>query len=77
METIKNLRVAVTYTVDMSDVEMDDSVYEEIEHSLDSCTDISFDSSSSYPNAFDWLAVNINEANAIELKYEFDQFKVR
>ena len=61
MKKIKNLNIEVTYSVQLSDVEVPDDVFEELQKAYD--TDDSVDECypSEYVNAFDWLRDNVTE----------------
>ena len=72
MKTIKDLTVKVTYSVGLSDVEVPNEVFEQLYkmanygYYLEDCE------SSYYPEAFDWLAYNIRERDAMHWAYEVE-----
>ena len=72
MRTIKNLYVKVTYTVGLEDVEVSDEVFEQLEQMADYGFSVEDCESSKYPEAFDWLAYNIRENDAMDWAYEVE-----
>ena len=70
MRTIKNLYVKVTYTVGLEDVEVSDEVFEQLDKMADYGFSVEDCESSKYPEAFDWLAYNIRERDAMDWAYE-------
>jgi hypothetical protein len=72
MRTIKNLYVKVTYTVGLEDVEVSDEVFEQLDKMADYGFSVEDCESSKYPEAFDWLAYNIREKDAMDWAYEVE-----
>lgn len=72
MKTIKNLYVKVTYTVGLEDVEVSDEVFEQLDKMADYGFYVEDCESSKYPEAFDWLAYNIRERDALDWAYEVE-----
>lgn len=70
MRTIKDLTVKVTYTVGLSDVEVPEEVAKQLEQMADYGFSVEDCESSKYPEAFDWLAYNIRENDAMDWAYE-------
>ena len=72
MRTIKNLYVKVTYTVGLEDVEVSNEVFEQLDKMADYGFSVEDCESSKYPEAFDWLAYNIRERDALDWAYEVE-----
>lgn len=72
MRTIKDLYVKVTYTVGLGDVEVPDEVFEQLDKMADYGFSVEDCESSKYPEAFDWLAYNIRERDAMGWAYEVE-----
>jgi hypothetical protein len=69
---IKDLWVKVTYEVRLSDLEMPQEVFDEINEAIDRGRDIDTMSGidNDYENASDWLTDNIKEQDCMECKFE-------
>lgn len=72
MRTIKDLTVKVTYTVGLSDVEVPEEVAKQLEQMADYGFAVEDCESGKYPEAFDWLAYNIRERDAMDWAYEVE-----
>ena len=72
MRTIKKLYVKVTYTVSLEDVEVSDEEFEQLDKMADYGFSVEDCESSKYPEAFDWLAYNIRERDAMDWAYEVE-----
>ena len=72
MRTIKDLTVKVTYTVGLSDVKVPEEVAKQLEQMADYGFTVEDCESSKYPEAFDWLAYNIKERDAMDWAYEVE-----
>ena len=72
MRTIKNLYVKVTYTVGLEDVEVSDEVFEQLNKMADYGFSVEDCEISKYPEAFEWLAYNIRERDAMDWAYEVE-----
>ncbi|VEI52646.1 hypothetical protein [Capnocytophaga sputigena] len=72
MRTIKNLYVKVTYTVGLEDVEVSNEVFEQLDKMSDYGFSVEDCESSKHPEAFDWLAYNIREDDAMDWAYEVE-----
>lgn len=67
MKTIKNLSVKVTYSVQLTDVEVSDEIYQQLyDNSEIYCDDIGCG------EAIDWLKNNIEEGESTDWCYEID-----
>lgn len=69
MKKLERLWVKVTYEVDLSDVEVPDEVYEELEHY--GWSGIGAHNTNTQ-KAFSWLSDNINESSALDWEYEIE-----
>lgn len=71
MKVIKDLTIAVTYTVGLSDVEVPDEVYEALSSCYDEGGEVSPDSFDKHEQiASEWLSDNIHEEDAMAWEYE-------
>lgn len=71
MKKIIDLSVTVTYTVQLSDVDVPDAIFEILENNSefsDSDTDMS------KSDTLEWLSENIKEGDALNWNYEVDDF---
>ena len=71
MKKITDLSVTVTYTVQLSDVDVPDAIFEILENNSefsDSDTDMT------KLDALEWLSENIKENDALSWSYEVDDF---
>ena len=71
MKTIKNLRVTVTYTVGLGNVEVPDNVFEQLENNQE-IDNINDDKQS---DAMEWLGQHIKEEDAMDWRYEIDDIE--
>lgn len=68
---VKSVTVTVTYQVELSELEMDEEVYNQILEANEK--GISLDiHNTEYPKASDWLCDNIEERDAYEWQIEVD-----
>lgn len=71
MKVIKDLTIAVTYTVGLSDVEVSDEVYEALSSCYDEGGEVLPDSFDKHEQiASEWLSGNIHEEDAMAWEYE-------
>lgn len=76
MKIIKDLTVKVTYRVRLENVEVSDKVYDELSQCYDEGREV-------FPNgitdeesfAFEWLSDNIREDDAMEWRYDIEEFE--
>ena len=74
MKKIKDLTVKVTYTVGLSDVEVNDNIYDALQNLADrgetGCDLVDFDEQ--VGTAFEWRSDHIHEDDAFDWNYEVD-----
>lgn len=79
MKTIKKLEVAVTYTVELSDVSVSDDVHAGLMKCYDErggCIPSEYEvCSSEAESAREWLSENIREADSIDWECEIEEMK--
>ena len=61
MKKIKNINIEVKYLVQLSDIEVPDDVYGELQKAYDDDSSVDECYPSEYANAFDWLRDNVTE----------------
>lgn len=72
MRKVDNIRVKVEYLVELSDFEILEELYDELE-SLERM-DMSSDALElGFPKVLDWLSENIKEKDAFEWSYEIEE----
>jgi len=71
MKGISELTVTVTYTVQLSEIRVSDTVFEQLTNSSHFNMSDNEDT-----EAFDWLTSNIDENSAMELEYEIDNLEI-
>lgn len=64
----KNLKIVVTYMVDLSGVELPENVYDELLKSDDKWENFQY-GNTKYANAFEWLVENVTENDGDEFEY--------
>jgi hypothetical protein len=67
---IKDIRIAVTYTVRLSELEVPENVYEQLVEAYDEDEIIETDGLSCFSDALNWLMSNISEKDAIDWNAE-------
>ena len=70
MKVIKDLKVTVTYTVGLGDVEVSDEVFEQLRDMGEYEFSVGVDDTEGYEEVFEWLMNNIREDDAMDWKYE-------
>jgi hypothetical protein len=65
MATIKNLQVEVTYTVNLSDVEIPQNIYDQLRDAANESDGIDQSGLAEYPEAARWLTDNISEGDSM------------
>ena len=77
MKRIKDLTVTVTYTVGLSDVEVNEKVFDALNALADRgsvhCNFV--DRDEQVGTAFEWLGDNINEVDACNWEYEIEEIE--
>ena len=71
-KTFKELSIKVTYSVDLSEVEIPEKIAEQMEQSYDRRERICLWSSSKYPNLEQWLINYVKEEDSEDLEYEIE-----
>lgn len=72
MQKVNTLRVEVKYVVELSDFEIPQKLFEEMED-LQGHTIYPSRAQTEYPEALDWLSENIKEGDAYDWEYEIDE----
>lgn len=81
MKKIKELKIKVTYTVGLCDVEVSDKVYEALGECYDKGGDVpmpdecTLNGEKELTCASEWLSDNVNESDAMDWKFEIDDFQ--
>ena len=77
MKRIKDLTVTVTYTVSLSDVEVNEKVFDALNALADrGCLHCNLvDRDELVGTAFEWLGDNINENDACNWEYEIEEME--
>lgn len=72
MQKVNTLRVEVKYVVELSDFEIPQELFEEMEdlERIDMTSDALM---LGFPNVLDWLSENIKEKDAFEWSYEIEE----
>ena len=74
-KTFKELSIKVTYSVDLSEVEIPEKIAEQMEQSYDRRERICLWSSSKYPNLEQWLINYVKEEDSEDLEYKIEILK--
>ena len=72
MKKVYNIRVKVEYVVEISDFEIPEELFDEMEdlERIDMTSDALI---LGFPNVLDWLSENIKEKDAFEWSYEIEE----
>lgn len=74
MQKVNTLRVEVKYVVELSDFEIPQELFEEMEYLQGHTINISR-AQILYPEVLDWLSENIKERDAYDWEYEIDEIE--
>ena len=74
MQKVNTLRVEVKYVVELSDFEIPQELFEEMED-LQGHTIYPSRAQIEYPEVLDWLSENIKEGDACDWEYEIDEIE--
>lgn len=72
MKKVDNIRVKVEYVVELSDFEIPQELFDQLE-SLERIDMTSDALMLRFPNVLDWLSENIKEKDAFEWSYEIEE----
>lgn len=81
MKKIKELKIKVTYTVRLCDVEVSDEVYEALGECYDKGGDVpmpdecTLNGQEELACASEWLSDNANESDAMDWEFEIEDFE--
>jgi hypothetical protein len=70
---IKDIRIVVTYTVALSELEVPENVYEQLVEAYYGNDTIEIDGSPYFADALDWLTTNIRERDSCDWSVEIDE----
>lgn len=74
MKKIKDLMIKVTYTVNLSDVEVPDKIFDELAKAYDEGGNMS-ELDDELENANEWLSDNIRQEDTTDWEYEIENFE--
>jgi hypothetical protein len=74
MKKIKDLTIKVTYIVGLSNIEVPDEVYNELDKAYDEGGDVP-EWDDELENANEWLLDNIRQNDAMEWEFEIEDFR--
>lgn len=72
MEKIEDLRVKVTYTVGLGDIEAPKAVVDQLKKAAEKWKEIDMDEFGEYEDASQWLQHNIRERDSMEWSVEIE-----
>ena len=70
MKTVKELRLKITYEIELNDVKMPQEVYDQLTDAIENGDDIDIFNPGKHPDAGDWLVENVSERGCMDWEAE-------
>ena len=70
MKTAKELRLKITYEIELNDVRMPQEAYDQLTDAAENGIDINIFDPGKYPDAGDWLVENVSERGCMDWEAE-------